>query len=102
MVYTNDMEFDWDKGNIGKNKKHGVSDEEAEEIFSDPNKARYPDPKHSNIEPRFILTGQSQSERQLLIIYTIRNNRIRIISARDLNKRKEGYLYEKAFNTAKI
>ena len=96
------MEFEWDKGNSGKNKKHGVSDEEAEEIFSDSNKAKYPDPKHSNTESRFVLTGQTRNRRQLLIIYTIRNNRIRIISARDLNKKKERHLYEKAFDITKI
>lgn len=96
------MEFEWDKGNLGKNNKHGVSDGEAEEIFSDPNKAKYPDPKHSGDEQRFILTGQTQKKRQLLIIYTIRNRRIRIISARDLNKKKERHLYEKAFNITKI
>ena len=97
------MEFEWDKGNIGKNlTKHNVSDREAEEIFLDFNKVRYPDPKHSNIEPRFILTGQTQQKRLLLVIYTIRKDSIRIISARDLNNRKESVLYEKAFNTAKI
>ncbi len=96
------MEFEWDKGNIGKNEKHQVSDEEAEEIFSDLDKAKYPDPKHSSVEPRYILTGETQKKRQLLIIYTIRNTRIRIISARDLNKKKERHLYEKAFNITKV
>lgn len=96
------MEFEWDKGNSGKNKKHGVSDEESEEIFSDSNKAKYPDPKHSNTEPRYVLTGQTRNRRQLFIIYTIRKNRIRIISARDLNKKKERHLYEEAFDTTKI
>lgn len=96
------MEFEWDKGNSGKNKKHQVTDEEAEEIFSDLDKAKYPDPKHSDVEPRYVLTGETQKKRQLLVIYTIRNNRIRIISARDLNKKKEKHLYEKAFNTTKI
>ncbi len=97
------MEFEWDYGNQNKNfKKHGVSDEEAESVFSDSDKAKYPDPKHSNIEPRFVLTGETKTGRQLFIVYTIRKNKIRIISARDLNKRKEGYLYEKAFSTTKI
>lgn len=96
------MEFEWDKGNSGKNKKHGVLDEEAEEVFSDSNKAKYPDPKHSNTEPGYVLIGQTRNRRQLLIIYTIRKNRIRIISARDLNKKKEGRLYEKAFDITKI
>lgn len=96
------MEFESDKGNTGKNKKHRVSDEEAEEIFSDLDKAKYPDPKYSAVEPRYVLAGETQKNRQLLVIYTIRNNRIRIISARDLNKKREKHLYEKAFNTTKI
>lgn len=96
------MEFEWDIGNIGKNKKHGVSDEEAEEIFADFNRAKYPDPKHSTSESRFILIGQTKNRRQLLVIYTIRYNVVRIISARDLNKKKEGHLYEKAFTITKI
>ena len=87
------MEFDWDEGNQNKNfEKHSVSQREAESVFFDPNKLKYPDPKHSSIEPRFVLVGKTELCRKLFIVYTDRNNKIRIISARDLNKNKEGKL----------
>src|SRR3989338_6833606 len=88
-------EFDWDKGNIGKNKKHGVEDKEAEESFFDEYKVIYKDVLHSKNEDRFILIVKSKLRRLLYIVFTLRNNKIRIISARKINK-KEGSLYEKA------
>lgn len=90
------MEFEWDSGNSGKNlKKHQVSDQEAEEVFSDPRKVQRPDPFHSGQEPRFILVGKTQSSRLLFTVYAIRHQKIRIISSRDINQ-KERKLYEEA------
>lgn len=87
------IEFDWDKGNIGKNwKNHRVTDRESEEIFFDKNKKIMKDKLHSGEEERFILIGQTKERRLLFIAFTIRNNKIRVISARDLNK-KEKHLY---------
>lgn len=95
MVYTDDMEFEWDEGNQDKNfEKHGVSGEEAESVFWDSHKVQRPDPFHSLNEKRFVLIGNSKLQRLLFIVYTIRKDKIRIISARCLNK-KEKYLYEK-------
>ena len=89
--------FEWDEGNRDKNDiKHGVTASEAEEVFFDPHKRAYPDPKHSLTEPRHILVGKTKAGRLLFIVYTIRNDRIRVISARDLNKYREVHLYEKA------
>ncbi len=89
--------FDWDRGNVGKNfKNHDVSEKEAEEVFLDENKREYPDPKHSQREIRKVVAGRTRKGRLLFIVYTTRKNFIRIISARDLNKRREGDLYEKA------
>ncbi len=88
------LEFEWDKGNIGKNSKHKVEDKEAEEPFFDENKITYKDVLHSRKEERFILLGQTKKQRLLYIVFTQRKNRIRIISARDINK-KEVSLYEK-------
>ena len=91
------VEFSWDFGNINKNKsKHNVTEKEAEEVFFDENKQEYPDPKHSDREIRKIVAGKTRAGRLLFIVYTIRNSSIRVISARDLNKRKEADLYEKA------
>ena len=89
------IEFEWDKGNIGKNKKHRVGEKEAEEPFFDEDKVISKDVLHSKIEERFILLGKTRKERLLYIVFTRRDNSIRIISARDINK-KEVHLYEKA------
>nr|WP_281719785.1 BrnT family toxin [Nitrosomonas nitrosa] len=89
--------FEWDEGNQEKNwHKHRVTQEEAEQVFLDPHKQDYPDPAHSKKELRKILVGRTLKGRMLLLVYTIRGDAIRIISARDLNKRKEVDLYEKA------
>ncbi len=87
-------EFEWDKGNIGKNKKHDVEDKEAEESFFDEYKVIYKDAIHSKKEKRYMLLGKTKRKRLLYIVFTQRKNKIRIISARNINK-KEVYLYEK-------
>lgn len=87
------VEFEWDKGNIEKNKKHNVEDKELEEVFFDKNKCIFKDILHSNNEERFILLGKTKKKRILYLVFTKRN-KIRIISARDINK-KEEHLYEK-------
>jgi len=88
------FEFEWDEGNIGKNKKHNVEDKEAEEVFLDEDKVIYKDILHSQIEDRFIILGKTRKNRSLYVVYTKRKNKIRIISARDINK-KEVRIYEK-------
>lgn len=87
------FEFEWDEGNTGKNKKHQVEDQEAEEVFLDEGKVVLKDKIHSEQENRFILLGKTKKGRLLYIAFTIRRKKIRIISARDINK-KEVYLYE--------
>ena len=89
--------FEWDEGNRDKNRaKHNVSVSEVEEVFFDSNKRAYPDPKHSLNEPRSIIVGKTKLGRLLFVVYTIRDNRIRVVSARDLNKKREVDLYEKS------
>lgn len=88
------IEFEWDKGNIGKNKKHKVEDKEAEEVFFDEGKVTLKDKIHStDLEERFILLGKTKKDRLLYIVFTERKEKIRIISARNINK-KEVHLYE--------
>ncbi len=89
------VEFEWDESNQLKNwLNHEVTSIEAEEVFFDKNKKLYPDPIHSKKEVRKILIGKSKSGRLLFLVFTIRHNKIRVISVRDLNKRERG-LYEK-------
>lgn len=88
------FEFQWDKGNIEKNKKHNVEDKEAEEAFLDDGKVILKDKLHSTgLEERFILLGKTKRNRLLYVVFTQRDDKLRIISARDINK-KEVYLYE--------
>jgi uncharacterized protein len=89
------LEFEWDKGNIDKNKKHGVDYKEIEEVFFDDAKKTFPDELHSNGETRYRIIGRTKNDRLLFVVFTIRNGKIRVISARDLN-RKEVPLYEEA------
>ena len=95
-IFKEESEFEWDKGNIEKNKKHNVEDREAEETFFDENKVKFSDIIHSTgQEERLRIIGKTKKGRLLFIVFTKRENKIRIISARDVN-RKEVPLYEKA------
>lgn len=94
ILFEETSEFEWDKGNAGKNKKHGVDDAESEEPFFDPHKVVLKDALHSGDEERFVLLGKTKKERILYVVFAKREKKIRIISARDLN-RKERPLYEK-------
>jgi len=95
FVHTKPIEFVWDKGNKDKNwLKHKVTNEECEEVFFDEDKKISKDKLHSGKEERFILLGKTKRGRILYTVFTTRNKEIRIISARDIN-RKEKKLYEK-------
>jgi hypothetical protein len=85
--------FDWDKGNERKNAKHGVSPAQAEQVFMNEPLVVLDDLKHSDTEPRFHALGQTSEGRLLHLTYTIRTNKIRVISARDMH-RKERAIYE--------
>lgn len=94
MRLDNSIEFLWDKANVDKNQlKHQVSTSESEEVFYDDNKVTLKDVFHSDKEERFIVLGKTKKLRLLFIVFTKRNNKIRIISARDTDK-KEKKLYE--------
>jgi uncharacterized DUF497 family protein len=94
VMLDNPNEFLWDKGNKGKNFiKHKVSDQECEESFFDQKKKIFKDVLHSHHEDRYILLGKTKEGRILFIVFMLRQERIRVISARDLN-RKERHLYE--------
>ena len=88
------VNFDWDKSNKEKNQiKHKVYYQEAEQIFFNQPLKNFIDIKHSQKELRFYSFGKTDKNRLLTIIYTVRNKKIRIISARD-QSRKERKIYE--------
>ena len=87
--------FEWDKWNIDKSyRKHGITPNEAEEAFLDEQAVIVQDIKHSQREERYILVGQTVGEKLLFIIFTMRDKKIRIISARKANQ-KERRIYVK-------
>ena len=86
--------FDWDPGNREKNwQRHRVSTGECEQVFFNLPLLLQDDPDHSQKEPRFLVLGQTIAGRPLFIAFTIRQEKIRIISARDMSQ-KERDLYE--------
>ena len=95
------LEFEWDRGNTGKNKKHSIEDYEGEEVFFDEHKIIVRDALHSGKEERFILLGKTKKGRLLFVVFTKRARKIRLISVRSVNK-KEARLYEKATSTSAI
>jgi uncharacterized DUF497 family protein len=75
-------------------EQHGVTFWEAEEVFFNEPLVVRADRKHSGSEPRFLALGQSDAGRLLFISFTVRHSLIRVISARDMN-RKEARAYER-------
>lgn len=83
------IEFEWDSRKAQRNRqKHGVSFEEASTIFSDPLSVTIDDPMHSDDEDRFVMLGESNRRRLLVVSFTERETRIRIISARAATRRE--------------
>ncbi len=87
--------FEWDQHNIEKNwEKHNVTPLECEQIFFNQPMVIADDSKHSQTEQRFYSLGKTDLGWKLFVVYTIRKKKIRIISARDMNK-KEIRSYER-------
>lgn len=87
------ISFEWDEGNSLKNlTKHGISCEKCEGLFLNLPLVLI-DNKHSATEQRYWALGEVDSD-YLHITFTMRNNRIRVISTRSMS-RKEKEIYEK-------
>jgi hypothetical protein len=94
-VFSEPIEFEWDTANRDKNwHTHQVASTEAEDIFFDQSRRQFPDPIHSTGEVRHLIIGQTREKRVLVVAFTIRNTKLRVISARDANK-QEKHFYEK-------
>ncbi|MDD2708829.1 MAG: BrnT family toxin [Verrucomicrobiae bacterium] len=86
--------FDWDEGNLSKiPAKHPVSNTEAEQMFANIPLLVTDDAGHSQNERRFRALGQTNEGRILHVSFTLRGDKVRIISARPAN-RKERNTYE--------
>ncbi len=81
--------FEWDQGNVEKNwEKHRVSYIECEEVFFNQPLLVQEDQIHSKHEPRFYILGNTNEGRHLFIVFTVRRNKIRVISARNMSRRE--------------
>ena len=90
--------FEWDDGNRDKNwEKHQVSNSECEEVFFNLPLLLQPDKSHSQSEARYYVLGQTNAGRRLFIVFTIREKKVRVISARDMSRR-ERMIYEQAYS----
>ena len=94
-----DFRFVWDIRKAKENyKKHGVSFEEAQTVFYDPNGVEFYDSQHLELEEdRFLFIGISVKLRLLLICHCYRKSEreIKIISARKATKNESKYYLER-------
>jgi uncharacterized DUF497 family protein len=101
-IFNEPVEFEWDDGNRDKNWiKHKVSCREAEDVFVNKPLLLGDNPKSGLDEKRYQAMGITDKGRLLFIIFTVRKGRVRIISARDMD-RKEEKIYEEAKKTASL
>lgn len=77
--------FEWDPEKARENEqKHGVTFLEASEVFDDDHSSSVLDPDHSVDEERYLIFGISKQGKHLVVSYTERGERIRLISARQM------------------
>lgn len=82
--------FLWDEGNVLKSwVKHRVTAAECEQIFFNLPLIVVEDLVHSQVEERLYALGQTDAGRLLLVVFTLRRNLIRVISARDMSKKEQ-------------
>jgi hypothetical protein len=94
-LFTELEGFDWDEGNLKKNwEKHQVTFLECEQVFFNRPFVVAEDEPHSRAEARYYVLGTTDTGRLLFIVFTVRNNRIRVVSARDMSKKERGRYYE--------
>lgn len=85
--------FEWDDANSNKNwERHGVTPEQAEDVFFNEPLVVRSDIRHSQHEKRYFALGQTSAGRYLFVAFTVRKSMIRVISVRDMS-RKERDVY---------
>ena len=85
-----DLEFEWDPEKAKANElAHAVLFDEAMTVFDDPLSTTVLDPKpHTDNEERWITVGTSSRQRLVVVVHCEREDRIRIISARQATRRE--------------
>jgi uncharacterized DUF497 family protein len=89
------MQFECDERKAERNlRAHGVLFTEAETVFDDPLFLAFADSDHSRYEQRYIIMGESNKGRVLVVAYTVRGSVTRIISARKATRREKRFYEE--------
>lgn len=89
------IRFEWDPEKAEANlRKHGVPFAEAATVFGDPLSMTFYDPDHSIEEERYITIGTSRLGKLLVVAHTEREDRIRVISARQATRREREFYEE--------
>ena len=92
-IINSPTEFEWDKHNIEHVRRHQVESGECEQVFFNIPLTLEPDLIHSRDEKRYFALGKTNMNRTLMVAFTIRKTKMRVITARDANK-KERIKYE--------
>jgi uncharacterized DUF497 family protein len=89
VIIASCIGFQWDEGNRDKNwYLHQVTDSECEQLFFNAPLILAADSRHSSDEARYYVLGRTDADRWLFTAFTIRDNHIRVISARDMNEKE--------------
>jgi uncharacterized protein len=84
------MGFEWDENKAERNlSKHGISFNKAKTVFDDLLYVDFYDPDHSEDEERYLIVGQSNRGRLLIVSYTERGDSIRLISTREVTRTEQ-------------
>lgn len=95
--------FEWDEGNLRKNwERHQVTPWECEPVFFNRPLVVADDEPHSMQEARYYVLGLTDGGRLLFLVFTVRRNRIRVISARDMNRKEQSRYHEQAQKETEI
>ena len=80
--------FEWDDYNLGHVARHNVEDFECEEAFYDPQRVEG-EAYNTLRDKNYAFIGATETGRILWVMYTYRDGRIRVGTARDANKREK-------------
>jgi uncharacterized DUF497 family protein len=95
--------FEWNEANLTKNwEKHRVTPWECEQVFFNLPLVVAEDGAHSTVELRYYVLGQTDADRRLFLVFTIRKRKIRIISARDMSAKERRKYHEQIKTKADV
>jgi uncharacterized DUF497 family protein len=84
--------FEWDDGNVYKNeKKHGLNYKLIDEVFFNEPLLIFEDFSHSYEECRCVALGRDNKNTKIMVVFTVRDGLIRVISAREMTKKEKNF-----------